>query len=259
MCSDYNLDDDRVFSKTKRRTHVVSKEASSQQLHQRVVESNNMNHEYSPASVPLMVSDVYCCTVCGGRWRIKDPSVTKEQLEKHDMDMDIDANGAFSPVSSKRTASSGAQKVKLDSLQISDVLQIKKSRVCSSCRVRKHRKSLKNPFQTTANTGKMPTIIKRTLHDVDNPARDVLCITYDNFWLSQFCIRANCIRRAQKFGFCHVCYNLFRGSPSPDAVLFSPDKALPTQTYGLFDPAKIVEGLREANELDGLEHTEDDS
>lgn len=254
MYSSHNSDDGRVFSKTKRRSNFAPKESRVEQVHQRVEESGNMHHEYSQSSVPLMVSDIYCCTVCGSRWRIKDPSVTKEQLEKHDMDIDSIAFDS----SSKRKSTSGTHKVKLDSLQISDVLQIKKSRVCSTCRVRRHRKSLKNPFLTTANTGKVPAIIKRTLHDVGNPARDVLCITYDNFWLSQFCIRANCIRRAQKFGFCNVCYNLYSGSPSPDPVLFSSDKALPTQTYGLFDPAKIVEGLREADELDALEQADEE-
>lgn len=81
------------------------------------------------------------------------------------------------------------------------------NRVCNSCKVSKHRNIMKNPFLSHVTTGIMPPIVREALH---TPKKDNIshlqALTHTRFYLSEYCIRTNCIKKQYLYGLCHTCY-----------------------------------------------------
>lgn len=84
-------------------------------------------------------------------------------------------------------------------------------RVCNSCKVFKHRMALKNPFLAHLTTGSLPDFVKNSKHNKDT---QFYSITYTHFWISEYCIRLNCLKKAQFYGFCKTCFNIYKEDPS---------------------------------------------
>ena len=139
-------------------------------------------------------SMTYSCYFCGKRWILKDatfstdlpPSAVNENVSQGDTnnmelddDYDFNNNGPYT------------------------------LRACAACRVSRHRSHLKNPLLSHFKTGVMSPIIRDTKYDDvnnRNNMKELYHVTYNQFWLSEYCIRADCIRKAKFYGFCKTCY-----------------------------------------------------
>lgn len=143
----------------------------------------------------------FVCKICGQNWSPKTPCTGSDfcDVERTILIME------------EKTPHKKPVTVDCNNVDMTYERLLVTPRICNSCKVYKHRLSLKNPFLVQLTTGSMPDYIRNLKQNDQN---SIYAITYAHFWISEYCIRTNCLKKAQLYGFCKTCFTVCKADPS---------------------------------------------